>query len=1075
MINFLNLQSIQKKKETVISISQTQKNNVNQLSNVSFVIALLVFAVNNQVLGNWNAVSAIGGMSFIGGWILLKFYTNKISVEVGKILLLILTYGFIFFTDLILGSATGIYFYYFSFILSLRLIFKWENEKFDTILFVLVLPLVLIIMVHLVRPFLLTDLQIRTFNNKSLFVFNTCLSFIIIATNTIFNILFHSKLEEKNLEIELNMNTLLDSTNANIRTINTNYEICSYNKAFKDTIQRHYQLNITAGFNMKYELFANPDFPAVLKESYVRALCGERVNIEYFANNEYFELMAAPLESEGDIRGAILYDRNITEKKLKDFESRQFVLDLKTLIDNTQGAIWSVNIKFEVITANESFIEMIRKMFNIEIYVGYCMLDLFQNSFFPESFQTHNITVMEGNTLNTHYEFMGNYFEINGRPLLNDNKEIIGATFHNVNITERKRNEMQVEQLSLNLQSLIDNTSNSIWSIDNNYRLITANKVFIDSFKKYFGVDLIIGFNITNLFKHPAFPAVLKTAYQSVLDGKHIQEVYAYNEMMLELNGKPIIKNGEIIGAAFYNSDVTETFRNSEKIKQSAINLQTIINNNTGNVWGIDTNHHILACNESFTTEIKSTFDLHVQPGFDLHQLFVKTNYPPELVEFQNKVLSGENVITVFETGDQFFELKGVPIMVDNQINGAAFFSEDITLKKQHEKELINAKVKAEDASKAKARFLSNMSHELRTPLNGVIGITNILCDEKKLASQQKHLDILKYSSDHMFSLINDILDFSKIDEGKVVLENTTFELQSTIDKTVETFSAEAKRKGLDFVVETKDIGDLSLIGDITRLRQIINNLITNAIKFTEKGKIDFKIRRINGLTDKKATIEFKILDTGIGIPKDKLERIFESFTQADVDTTRKYGGTGLGLTISKRLVDIMGGNLQVQSSLNAGTCFRFEMTFVTVSKLEARDQSMDIRNFGNIRILLAEDNKINMIVARKQLEKWGILVEEAENGLVAFNKFKANHYDLILMDMEMPIMDGLASTKMIRNINPDIPILALTAASFENMHEFLKEKGLNDFVSKPFSPHDLNTKIYNNVLKAEKKVAVNM
>jgi signal transduction histidine kinase/CheY-like chemotaxis protein len=1061
-----------RKKTEVLSTEENtaalkQRKNVSKFSNVTFLFSVVLFLVNIAQVGTWNTLVTNGLLTFVAAWSVLKLYTVKVSVEVGKFLMLVLFYGFIFFTDLLLGSSVGIFLYYFSFILFLSIIFKWENEKFDTILFVLAIPVVLMVFSFWVRPILAIGLPVQTSTTHTLFIMNGAAAFLIIAIHTISMVAFNSKLQGKNIEMELNLNSLLNTSNANIRTINNQYEISSFNAGFKNTIKKYYNKDLGQGFNMKYELFADNDFPKVLKESYVKALCGERVSVEYKIKDAYYELMAAPLESDGEIKGAVLYDRDITEKKNKEEELKQFSLDLKTLIDNTQGAIWSVNNKLEIITANESFIKICKDLFGVAVYVGYDMAQLFNTATFPAAFKEHNTAVISGEVLNTPYQYLGHYFEISGRPLMNEFNEIIGATFHHINITERRTNEMQVEQLSLNLQSLIDNTNSTVWSIDSNYKLITANKAFLENFKETFGIDVILGFNLKNIFKHPAFPTFWARQYEAVLRGEQLNEQYAHNGKIYLMNAKPMEKAGIIVGAAFFVSDITESFTNSEKIKESEINLQTIINNNTGNVWGIDTNYQILACNKNFKDEMIAEYGLDVLQGFDMNHAFNNKNYPINLFDLHTQVLSGEKVVSIFENNNKYFECKGLPIIDQDKIIGAAFFSEDITLKKQHEKELIAAKEKAVEASIAKARFLSNMSHELRTPLNGVIGITNILCSEEILASQQKHLDILQYSSDHMLSLINDILDFSKIEEGKIVLEKTPFNLVSMIDKTVIMFKAEAKKKGLDFSINTHGVDDLSLIGDVTRLRQVLNNLITNAIKFTEKGAIEFKVIKVHDKSKNTATIEFSISDTGIGIPADKLDQIFESFTQADVNTTRKYGGSGLGLTISKRLVDIMGGSLKVNSILQQGTCFSFELNF-EVLKSDAVHQDVDqIRDFSKLRILIAEDNKINMLVAKKQLEKWNVLVEEAENGEIAYSKFMSNNYDLILMDMEMPVMDGLETTQMIRKQNMDIPIIALTAGSFENMHDYLVEKGLNDYVRKPFAPLELNKKISNHIAYA--------
>jgi len=397
----------------------------------------------------------------------------------------------------------------------------------------------------------------------------------------------------------------------------------------------------------------------------------------------------------------------------------------------------------------------------------------------------------------------------------------------------------------------------------------------------------------------------------------------------------------------------------------------------------------------------------------------------------------------------------------------------DITEIKIAEFEILNAKEKAEKAAQVKSRFLSNMSHELRTPLNAIIGTTNIILQEEYLPTQRQSFEVLKYSSEHMMQLVNDILDFSKIEAGKMELESVPFNLKAFLQKVIASFTTPIESKKLGFKVAIDNSADMEINGDETRLNQVMNNLLANAIKFTESGTIGIDVKLKNKKSNS-ADIYFAITDTGIGIPQNKMRQIFESFTQADIETTRKFGGTGLGLAISRKIIAQMGGTLQAESSLHAGSIFYFTINFKITKQIKPYVDEGRIKGLSNLQgitVLLAEDNPINMIVAKRFLEKWDITVIEAENGVKAVELFYQNKPDLLLIDLEMPEMDGAQTVEAIRKTHSDIPIIAFTAATYENIREDLLSKGFNDYVPKPFKPEELHQKImqFTSFLKLKK------
>ncbi len=383
---------------------------------------------------------------------------------------------------------------------------------------------------------------------------------------------------------------------------------------------------------------------------------------------------------------------------------------------------------------------------------------------------------------------------------------------------------------------------------------------------------------------------------------------------------------------------------------------------------------------------------------------------------------------------------------------------------------LIMARQRAEEAAQAKQIFMSTMSHEIRTPLNEVIGITNLLLQGNPREDQMDYINTLKFSGNHLLTLVNDVLDYNKMESGKIVFEKTQFNLSNFLDDIARSYSFRSKAKQLSFDVNKS--GDLpkEVIGDPVRLNQILSNLLSNALKFTNQGGIGITVKELNRIGNQ-SKIEFAVSDTGIGIARDKHISIFESFTQAAPDTTRHFGGTGLGLAICKKLIELQGGTLSLESEPGTGSTFSFFLTF-DISDFGKSKETAELPDaytgLEGKKILVAEDNKINFFVANKFLVSWGISVTHAEDGQLALEILEKEEFDLILMDLHMPVMDGIEATRIIRNSdNPrirNIPIVALTAAIMSESHDKIDDLNINDYVLKPFKPRDLFDRILKHV-----------
>jgi CheY-like chemotaxis protein len=391
--------------------------------------------------------------------------------------------------------------------------------------------------------------------------------------------------------------------------------------------------------------------------------------------------------------------------------------------------------------------------------------------------------------------------------------------------------------------------------------------------------------------------------------------------------------------------------------------------------------------------------------------------------------------------------------------------------------ELIEAKViaeqkteVAEEAVKAKQQFLSNMSHEIRTPMNAIIGFANVLMKTKLSESQKVYANAIKVSSESLIVLINDVLDLAKVEAGKMVMEHTPFRLFSSVSDMLHLFETKMQEKNLILVKEYDTSIPELLVGDPVRLRQIILNLMSNAVKFTNTGTITVRVRKLDE-DEKNVTIEFAVSDTGIGIPDNKLKQIFDAFEQVASETTRLYGGTGLGLAIVKELVKLQGGTVKVKSKVDKGSTFSFALDFEKAKGQTGpvEDLSQEsttkvaLRRAGikNVKILVVEDIALNQLLMKTLLDDFGFEFDMADNGKIAIEKLEKNQYDVILMDIKMPEMNGLDATAYIRNeMKIKTPIIAVTADVTTANVEKCRVFGMDDYLSKPIDEKLLFNKI---------------
>ena len=546
----------------------------------------------------------------------------------------------------------------------------------------------------------------------------------------------------------------------------------------------------------------------------------------------------------------------------------------------------------------------------------------------------------------------------------------------------------------------------------------------------------------------PLFKSI-DEAYKSFdNDLKHLENV-------LEVNSNELYKAN--------NQLRTENKEKCEEASKAKTSLMKVVNNVTDIIIEMDSHGNFIYLNKAwekfaeespeesigknymeFTPQIKS-FDL------DLNEKILKRDFQKFKTVFSRYNKSGK--LKYWELSTKLINSK------DGNIEGAIASLVDITSLKETEKELI-------EANQSKSRFLSTMSHEIRTPLNAVIAISNILLMEDPKPEQLENLKTLKYSSRHLLHLINDILDYNKLISGKLKFDNSQFDLHRELRHTVNSMSYSAESKGLKLSYILDQNIPQFVKGDSHRLSQVMVNLISNAIKFTPNGNVDVKLNLIEQ-KENKAKIQFSITDTGIGIEANKMKVIFDRFTQAESDTTKKFGGTGLGLAICKKIIELQDSNIYVESEVGVGTHFYFDLEFDVVKEVQkVVDMSKDISELKleGVKVLVVDDNDINLMVVKQFLNKWKVAYDDAKDGEQALKKIKKNKYDIILLDLQMPVMDGFTVSKEVRMMDQayykKLPIIALSASVSADITDRVIGAGMNDYLCKPFDPENLYQKL---------------
>ena len=642
-------------------------------------------------------------------------------------------------------------------------------------------------------------------------------------------------------------------------------------------------------------------------------------------------------------------------------------------------------------------------------------------------------------------------------------------------INKAKVKQLKYVKLVQTLSSLFKNIDAGILLIDENGKIVYANQRYLNIFDIHTPLNQYIGITANelaqeNLTHFENLSHNLSRVFTLLNDRKLVrkEEVRFKNGNIYERDYIPIFETGIYKGHFWMYYDVTTEKQLTAELNnyKYALDQSSIVV--IANKEGIITN-----VNENFCYISKYTKKELLTSKMNL----VNSAYHP-IDFFENlwdTIKSGKVLRTEIrnkaKTGEFYWvDSTIIPFVDENNIPFQyVAIQSDITSKKEFEEQLVHAKQDAETSLKIKEEFISNMSHEIRTPMNALIGFTDLLLETDLTTEQREHLVTIKNSEKLLLTLINDILDLAKLESGKIFLENVPFNIHDTLNEVVKLLrvKAEDKKINLDLFINSKV--PLMVIGDTTRIQQIMLNTVGNAIKFTEKGDVSIYVKSL--ITQhKEVTITFEIKDTGIGIPKSKLDTIFDSFEQVSNSTARLYGGTGLGLSIVKKLVNTMQGEINVESEVGVGSSFKIRIPFkmvddgsVSLAQLMPQIKKEELPPL-NLKVLLVEDNKTNQLLANTRLTRWNCEVKIANHGQEAMELLEKHPFDIILMDIQMPIMNGFEATTAIRssenrNYN-QIPIIAMTAHASHKEAEKALKRGMNNYIFKPFDAEVLHKKI---------------
>jgi PAS domain S-box-containing protein len=795
----------------------------------------------------------------------------------------------------------------------------------------------------------------------------------------------------------------------------------------------------------------------------------------------YFEGRYSPLMSEsGEIVGGLCIVRDITERKRTEDALRESRQQFRQSFDTAAIGMGIVALEGQFLRANGALCEMF----------GYTERELrgmtFQELTHPEDLQLdleYHHKVLAGEL--SHYSLEKRYLHKNGQIIWGMLSTSLVRDRHNYplyfvsqvqEITQRKQAEELLKTTNAEMRAFFAAMNDLIFVFNREgyYLKILAG----ESDSLVAPQENYLGRKITEVLPSEIGGTLLGYIQQALDTQSPLNVEYKIDwqgrEIWSDASVSPIDANSVIWVAR----DITERKQAEKALQETTFRLGTIISSLQAGILVENEAREIVLVNQTFCDIMGISVPPETLIGRSCRESAEQSRHLfPNPEQFQRRVeeilqlqqsLTGEEIQLV---GGRILERDYVPIFAGTEYRGHLWQYREITERKQIQVQLEQAKETAEAANRAKSDFLAMMSHEIRTPMNAVIGMAGLLLDTQLSLQQVDYAETIRNSGNTLLNIINDILDFSKIESGHLELEEQPFHLRNCMQESLDLLAPLAASKKIELTCHIDSKVPDAIVGDITRLRQILWNLLSNAVKFTHSGKVTVLVQatQLKHAQGKSSTcsepiankadyeIQFAVRDTGIGIPHDRMNRLFKAFSQVDASTTRKYGGTGLGLVISKRLTEIMGGKMWVKSEVGKGSTFYFTIRATATTELPRQPlpQSLEeiVMDSPFLRILLAEDNTINQKVAIRMLERLGFRADVVSNGLEAIAALRRQPYDLVLMDVQMPEMDGLEATRLIRKEWTSLTqpwIIAMTAHARPSDQEECLQAGMNRYISKP-------------------------
>ncbi len=890
--------------------------------------------------------------------------------------------------------------------------------------------------------------------------------------------------QKKNLEkpitnfMDANLEALMENDKDAIWCVDENFKLISFNKVFKHLFKGFWHREPKTGVSILFHETKHT-FYKVWNSWYRRAMKGEQFTFDFdykFRDGQrYFEVNITPIILNGKPSGIVVKALDITQRKIALQEQQLLSENLQIMLNSTQDIIFEMDNNDRCTKVWRS--ENIELRFEESYFKQKTVEELFDKPFGLNLSNHFDIVKKTGKPHDEEYQYKLNgkihHYAAKLRKITNSQPPRVSIVIED--ITKRKEESNKHEQQSIFLNKLISHLPLGVFV--KNVKLGFVYTLWNKELDNIFGIseEMVLGRTDEEIYKHSGEIQQYTQTDKMVIADK---EPLLIQKLRVEVGDDyifartfkiPILDNqGEVELILGIVENITENVNQQLELETAEKRWNYALSGSRDAVWDVN-----LLTDESFFSPV-----LNEMLGYKIYEELTKAW--EEMVHPDDLPAAWDAFVEHLEGKTHFYEQEyrmrkadGSYIWildrgkiaetdaVGNPTRAIGTFS-NIDYRKKLEVEYKQALEKAQEASKARSLFLSTMSHEIRTPMNGVIGIINLLLCENPKQEQMESLKALKYSADNLLFLLNDILDFSKIDAGKMDLETNSINLLELVQNNMKAFIGKANEKGIRLQLKSSNDLPKGILGDQLRINQILNNLISNAVKFTEKGSVIVSLQN-QAINDKQVEILFSVSDTGIGIQAHQLSYIFDEFTQASNETTRNYGGTGLGLAITKRLIEIMGSNLEVKSVPGSGSTFWFKLKFDIAEQATLPKQELeptDYDQLAGMEVLLVEDNAMNVFVARKFLQKWNINTTVASNGIEAVDCAEKASFDLILMDLQMPEMDGFEAALAIRKFNSSIPIFALTANVNSEAKTRVLECGMNDYISKPFDPIELFSKI---------------